>query len=148
MENKRRKPAPALLLAILIIVVGIIFSLTARSSQSSAIAEASDHLTLDDIIIELHSPTPTHHALQESEFILSINANDDKTIELINPTIKLEMLHMDCGIVSSSLSSTSQATYSVSAAPLMKGTWVATASFQLEGQSDEVLQLYYRFEVL
>lgn len=146
MDNKRRMPAPTLLLIILIVLLGIIFSLSARSSHSSSIAEASDHLTIDDATIKLYSSTPAHHALQESEFILSITSDD--IVELINPTIKLEMLQMDCGIVSSKLSTSSPAMYSVNAAPLMKGVWVATASFQLEGHTDDVLQLHYTFEVL
>lgn len=146
MENNRRKPAPIVWLLILIVLVGVIFSISTRSSHSTSIAAASDHIAVDDVRIELHSPTITHYALQESEFILSITS--DKDVELINPSIKLEMLHMDCGIVSSKLSATSLASYSVSAAPLMKGVWVATASFQLEDHEDDVLQLHYTFEVL
>lgn len=146
MENTRRKTSPLLILLALILAIGVLYSWSARSNDTAVFAEASDHITIGDIDIDLVSTTSTHYALQESEFMLQITSVTQ--VELIEPVIKLEMLHMDCGIVSSSLSADSDTSYRVAAAPLMPGKWVATASFQLKGQPDEILQLYYPFEVL
>lgn len=71
---------------------------------------------------------------------------------LLHPIIQLQMLNMDCGTVTTEAISSTPSTYSAEAAPLMRGAWLATATFQLEasnGQSGagEVVRLYYQFEV-
>lgn len=75
----------------------------------------------------------------------------EPSLRLLNPVIELQMLNMDCGTVTTKMLGSSSASYTAQAAPLMKGTWLATATFQLEtnGQSGEgeIVKLYYQFEV-
>jgi len=143
---------PLLLLVLLLLLIGVLFTALPKPSISSAAIEASQSIHLDHNTIHISSPTLEHHALQNSEFVLELTSNSDAAQpdapKLINPTIQLEMLHMNCGIVTSRAEADTPFLYSTSAAPLMKGVWVATAAFQLEGYGDDVFQLQYTFEVL
>ncbi|MFC6331060.1 hypothetical protein ACFP56_00380 [Paenibacillus septentrionalis] len=150
--NSKGLSTPLLLLVLLLLLIGILFTALSKPSLSSAAIEASQSITLEHMTIAISSPTLEHHALQHSEFVLQLTSTlpGDKSDapKLINPSIQLEMLHMDCGIVTSRAKADTPFHYSASAAPLMKGVWVATATFQLEGHTDEVHQLHYTFEVL
>jgi NAD/NADP transhydrogenase beta subunit len=164
-NNVRSKVVRSLTLLMMLAVVACLIVILTNLSSSHTISltnsYASKHYT-----IALNSTSESHHALQNSEFTLRISAISAATtsdipyaehatstdvqqplLELINPVITLQMLSMNCGTVTTVPFSSSPATYNAEAAPLMKGIWVATATFELEEASDEVIVLSYQFEV-
>ncbi|GIP14664.1 hypothetical protein J40TS1_03060 [Paenibacillus montaniterrae] len=144
--DRRRSSLLLILLALLLAAACLIVMLTSRSSLQSL--ELPSSIETEHYTIELSSPSKTHQALAYSEFELNITGSDEQQIELLKPVITLEMLHMDCGTVSAELLSSSTTRYSAQAAPLMKGVWVATATFQLANTDSDTITLHYQFEVI
>lgn len=150
----------SLSLLVLLFIVTVLLFLVSSSSTTHSRALSSSYIT-EDYTIELISPDHLHHALQNSDFLLQItpasnavaNNNDSPSSDkpqpkLNSPVITLHMLHMSCGTVTSIAQETSAGSYLAEAAPLMKGSWVATATFELEGTNDQTIVLSYPFEVL
>jgi len=160
--NTRARGIRTLILLVFLFLAAVLIFVVTNSSTTHSTSLSRSYIN-EEYTIELTSSNDRHYALQNSEFALNIipvsdlsnseskgdgsSSNDKSQLELINPVITLQMLQMDCGTVSAIPQASSSTTYHAEAAPLMKGIWVATATFALAEDADQTIVLSYQFEV-